>query len=152
MLTAAKFEFFLINKNIELARIEEKAGFQKLTGVEWGKLAAFIEKKYQFSKFDFNGCPFSFLSKEVPQYLVKSKNGIPSWDSNEVIVDSWDKLLSRGYAQFRNNVAHGNKAQLPSQFTEDRTEKFLQASLALISFIATDVFDEPQWEGSILFR
>ena len=151
MLKAAKFEFFLINKDIQLGRIEEKDNLQKLVGLDWGKLAVIIEDKHKFHDFDFKSCQFSYFKTDVPQYLVKSENGVPKWDSDEVTVDSWAKLLTRGYAQFRNNVAHGNKAQLPSAFTTERTENFLAASHALMAFIAQDIFEERDWERSLFF-
>lgn len=152
MLKMSKFEFFLINQNIELGRVEQKGTLQKITGIEWEKLATMLERKYKFQSFDFHSYKFFYFISNVPQYLVRSDRGELKWDSDDVTVDSWSKLLIRGYAQFRNNVAHGNKAHLASQFTEGRTKEFLAASQALIDFIAAEIFNEPCWDRSIFFK
>lgn len=88
MLRASKFEFFLMNQNIELGRIEEKDGLQKLTGVQWEKLAAIIEEKHKFHVFDFGPHKFSYFINDVPQYLIKTDEGIPDWDSDEAVINS----------------------------------------------------------------
>ena len=92
------------------------------------------------------------FAETAPQYLVAKRDGVLDWDSDNLPVDSWDRLLSRGFAQFRNNVAHGNKHQMTAPFTHERTGQFLAAAPVLIDFIATQVFDMPGWETPLMFR
>ena len=153
MMTVSKFEFFLINENIELARIKEDNHLQKLTGLDWQKLAVLIEKKYPFSNFKFEDSGFSVFKVTAPQYLVKSpETGKPKWDSDECIIDSWGKLLNRSFSQFRNNIAHGNKGQLLAPFTNARTEEFMAGGYALIGFVADQIFEQENWEMEIAFQ
>ncbi len=151
MIKISKFEFFMINENIELAHIQHKDGLQKLAGVRWEKLAALIEQKHRFSVFDFKSSGFVFFKETSPQYLVKD-NGSLKWDSDEVTIDSWSKLLTRSFAQLRNNIAHGNKAHILAPFTRQRTEEFIDAGNALVDFIAKDIFSQADWEMPIEFQ
>lgn len=154
MMKVSKFEFFLINQNIELASIKEDKGFQKLVGINWGKLAVLIEKEHKFSSFDFDNCKFNILKDTSPQFLVKNIEGVEKlkWDSDNVIIDSWCKLLSRSFAQFRNNIAHGNKATIPTAFTKGRTQEFINAGDELINFITEKIFKEKDWLLPIEFK
>ncbi|WP_146165120.1 hypothetical protein [Mycoplana dimorpha] len=88
----------------------------------------------------------------APQFLVKADDGRLKWDSDEAVIDSWDRLFSRSFAQLRNNIAHGNKALMPAAFTHERTEKFLVAGHALMDFVAQAIFFRTDWDGPIAFR
>ena len=152
LMKMSKFEFYLVNRDTELAHTRTANGLEVVTGINWTRLAQQIERAYPFSKFDFGRSSFGVLQETAPQYLVKTANGYLKWDSDDLPITSWDRLLSRSFAQLRNNLAHGNKAQMPAPFTYDRTEKFLAAGDALIDFIAAHVFDAPHWETPITFR
>ncbi|MER8479776.1 hypothetical protein [Mesorhizobium sp. M1163] len=121
MLKASKFEFFVINQSIELALSKEVRTFAAVSGVNWTKLAQRIEEKFPFTSFDFSKSGFEIFAQTAPQYLVIKENNRADWDSDNDSIDSWDRLLSRGYAQLRNNVAHGNKKQKAAPFTYERT-------------------------------
>lgn len=151
MIKVAKFEFFLINENIELAIIQDKNGLHKLVGINWQKLAALIEHKHHFSEFNFESYGFRVFKDTSPQYLVKD-NGSLKWDSDQVTIDSWGELLTRSFAQLRNNIAHGNKAYTLAPFTQKRTEEFINAGHALVDFIAKDIFSQEHWELPIEFQ
>ncbi|MCF6433677.1 hypothetical protein [Leisingera sp. MMG026] len=134
MLTAAKFEFFLVNYDQAFAHVSGDRN--TITGVNWDRVGQSLEEMYPFNEFDFAGAGFLIFVESVPQFLVAKEDGKLKWDSDEVEVSSWQVLLRRGYAQLRNNVAHGNKAQLPAPFTRDRTRNFIVAGHHLINFIA----------------
>ena len=149
MLKASKSEFFVVNQNIELALIRSVRKFTVISGVNWTKLAQRVEAKFPFKSFDFSKSGFMIFAQTAPQYLVvKEKNRI-DWDSDNEPIASWDRLLSRGYAQLRNDVAHGNKKQKAAPFTYERTAQFLPAGLALMDFIATQVLSESDWDTPI---
>ncbi len=156
MMKVSKFEFFLINRNIELCKVSDKdTEIKRLAGIQWDKLAVLIEEKYPFSRYhsEFASYGFSIFKDSPPQYLVKlADTGRLKWDSDECQIDSWGKLVVRGFAQLRNNIAHGNKALLPSQFTQGRTKEFIAAGDALMNFIAEKIFDENDWEKPIQFH
>jgi hypothetical protein len=152
MLKMSKFEFYLVNRDIELARTTAIKGLNVVTGIDWNRLARWVEAKHPFTKFDFAQSRFQAFKETAPQYLVKMESGRLGWDSDDRPIDSWERLLSRSFAQLRNNIAHGNKAQMPAPFTRDRTAQFLEAGDALIDFMAREVFDEPGWETPIVFR
>jgi hypothetical protein len=134
MLLAAKFEFFLVNLDQAFAHVNGTT--RVVTGVNWDRVGQSLEGKHPFDEFDFAGSGLQIFKETAPQFLIAPENGGLKWDSDEVKVSSWQILLRRGYAQLRNNVAHGNKAQLPGPFTYHRTEQFLEAGHYLIHFIA----------------
>lgn len=149
----ARFEFFLINSNIELGKInEESSGLKKITGVNWGKLARLLEKKFKFVDFNFKEYNLEIFKNTAPQYLVKSESGQLKWDSDDKAIDSWEILLSRGFAQLRNNIAHGNKAHISSAFTQTRTEEFIESGHCLMNFIAKEIFNVEHWASEIVFK
>lgn len=149
MLKASKFEFFVVNWDIELAVTRSVREFTVISGINWTKLAQRVEAKFPFKSFDFSKSGFAIFAQTAPQYLVVKEQNRIAWDSDNEPIDSWDRLFSRGYAQLRNNVAHGNKKQQAAPFTYERTAKFLSAGLALMDFIATQVSPEPVWDTPI---
>lgn len=152
MFTCSKFEYFVINEDTELGKIGKMIDtppLQKIVGLDWKKLAKKI--KINFEDFNFGSSGFEILKEEPPQFLVKAEKKL-KWDSDNAAIDSWEKLLTRSFAQLRNNIAHGNKAHMPSQFTQDRTEKFIDAGNDLIKFIAKEIFGKENWESSIIFK
>lgn len=151
MLRAAKFEFYIVNRNMDYGRTNTSGPFEVIVGIQWGKVARELELICPFHSFDFDNSRFAALKKTAPQFLVKGDNG-PRWDSDQKDIDSWDRLLNRSYSQLRNNIAHGNKAQLPAAFTHDRTIDFLKAGNALIDYIACTIFGDAGWETPIAFR
>lgn len=152
MMKEAKFEFFLVNCDPNLAHTKDVRGLTVISGINWKALADYVEAKFPFKGFDFKLSGFKIFKDTAPQYLVLNKNGNLGWDSDDLSVDSWDQLLSRGFAQFRNNVAHGNKHHMAAPFTHERTREFLAAAPVLIDFIASNVFDMPGWETPLMFR
>ena len=115
MITVSKFEFFLICERMDLAAIkfDQESNLQKIAGIQWEKLGDLIEKRYKFLDFDFAKYKFLIFKETSPQYLVKSPDSEAiKWDSDERPIDSWSRLLTRSFAQFRNNIAHGNKGHL----------------------------------------
>ena len=149
MLAAAKFEFFLVNRDIRLARVANVRGLDVVVGVNWAAIAACIEARFPFVDVDFAQRGFSIFKETAPQYLTVGRGGALKWDSDDIPIDSWDKLLSRSFAQLRNNVAHGNKHQMASPFTYGRTVEFLQAGHTLMDFVAIQVFGETDWNTPI---
>ena len=151
MLRAAKLEFFLVNLNREFAHTKTIGSLTAVAGVNWTQVASYIENSFPFFKFNFDQSAFTLLRLTAPQLLTISEGQALKWDSDEGPIDSWDRLLSRSYAQLRNNIAHGNKFQLASPFTQDRTLHFITAAHALIDFITRDVFRSPHWETPLVF-
>ncbi|QKD03474.1 hypothetical protein EB235_19825 [Mesorhizobium loti R88b] len=149
ILAAAKFEFFLVNRDIRFAHVTNVRGIRAVTGVNWSVIAVDVENRFPFASFDFAGRGILIFKETVPQYLTVAWGGALKWDSDNVPIDSWDRLLARSYAQLRNNVAHGNKHQMPAPFTYQRTLEFLPAGHALMDFVATQVFDEADWNTPI---
>ncbi|MDX8470323.1 hypothetical protein RFM26_32095 [Mesorhizobium sp. VK23B] len=149
MLRAAKFEFFLVNRDTSLVHTKVVGVFTAIIGVNWTKVAQFVEVAFPFNTFDFTNSGFEIFAQTAPQYLVIKHDGRLGWDCDNEPIDSWDRLLTRSYAQLRNNVAHGNKHQMPAPFTHDRTAQFLPAGLALMNFIANQVFLESDWDTPI---
>jgi len=152
MLRAAKFEFYLVNRDTGFAQTRRSGTFDVIAGIQWGVIAQQLQVKQPFETFDFTASAFNMFRQTAPQFLVKDQNGRPRWDSDNEPVESWDRLLGRGFAQLRNNIAHGNKAQVPGPFTHSRSLEFIQAGNALIDFVAVTLFDEPRWETPIAFR
>ncbi|MGS4991009.1 hypothetical protein ACVDG9_23795 [Roseibium sp. RP-7] len=150
MIDAAKFEFFVVNLDLRFAHIDPVTN--AVTGVNWELLGQAMEEIFPFDEFDFSNSDFEIFRLTVPQKLVVSELGGLKWDSEEVEVSSWRVLLGRSYAQLRNNVAHGNKAQLPAYFTRERTAEFLIAGRNLIDFIAEALSGDKSWKGPIHFR
>jgi hypothetical protein len=150
MLLAAKFEFFLVNLDQAFAHVDNKTRI--VTGVNWDRVGQSLERIHPFNEFDFASSGFQVFKETAPQFLMAKKNGGLKWDSDEVEVSSWQILLRRGYAQLRNNVAHGNKAQLPAPFTHDRTKEFLQAGRTLIFFIAGVHSSDDMWSYAVQFQ
>ena len=143
LITTSKFEFYLISSDTKLAHTKAKGRLEIVAGINWTELAYRVETKHPFAKFDFEQSPFCIFKEASPQYLVKTESGRLKWDSDDLPIDSWERLLTRSYAQLRNNIAHGNKAHLTAQFTHDRTERFIAAGKALIDFIARQIFSDP---------
>lgn len=148
MLHFSKFEFFLIGRNRDLAKVGN-AG--KVVGVNWNQLGSLLEAKHKFSKFDFTASGFQMFKDTAPQFLVMTEHNI-KWDGNEGKINSWEELFTRGLVQLRNNIAHGSKSLIPAPFTAHRTQEFITAARALIAFVAEDVFSNPHWEEPISFH
>lgn len=134
MLLAAKFEFFLINVSNDFAHIDGTTG--AVRGVNWDRVGNALEERNPFDGFDFKGCEFEVFKQTLPMFLKFNQDGRLKWDSEEIEINSWATLLGRSYAQLRNNVAHGNKAQLAAPFRQGKTAEFLAAGENLIHFIA----------------
>ncbi|MFD9901284.1 hypothetical protein [Mesorhizobium sp. NPDC059025] len=149
MLKASKFEFFLVNRANSLALTKEVRGLKVVAGVNWTRLAQLVERDFPFASFNFSKSDFAIFVESVPQYLVLKPEGGLKWDCDNQPVDSWELVLARGYAQLRNNIAHGNKHQISAPFTYDRTAKFMTAGLALMNFIAHKIFSEFDWDTPI---
>jgi hypothetical protein len=150
MLFAAKFEFFLVNLNQQFAHVDGKT--QVVIGVNWDKVGHSLEVKHPFADFDFARSGFQFFRVTTPQNLVAKESGGLKWDGDEILVSSWQILLGRSYAQLRNNVAHGNKAQLPAPFTHGRTREFLKAGHCLINFVAGAHSSDETWSYPVQFH
>ena len=69
MVSAAKFEFFLVNRDLALAHIEDVRGLCIVRGVNWTILAKYVEAKYAFRGFDFESYGFEVFRDTAPQYL-----------------------------------------------------------------------------------
>lgn len=149
MLLAAKLEFFLVNLDHNFAHVHTET--RVVRGVNWDRVGQSLEARHPFEEFNFSKSGFQIFKDTVPQRLVAKDGGGLKWDSDEVSVSSWQVLLGRSYAQLRNNVAHGNKSQLPSPFTQDRTSKFLEAGHNLIQFIAREYSPDEFWSYAIQF-
>lgn len=149
----AKFEFFLINLSTEFAHKSPTKNTKSryIMGVDWICLAKFVEDRHPFQSFQFKNCGFEIFKTASPQRLALKETGRLGWDDEPVEIISWELLLTKGLARLRNNIAHGNKAQLKAPFTEERTELFLDAGQSLINFITADIFDAPDWEHPIFF-
>ncbi len=150
MLIAAKFEFFLVNLDQDFAHLDGTKG--AVTGVNWDRVGQSLEVKHPFNEFDFEASGFHIFRETAPQLLVAKENGGLKWDSDDFEISTWQILLRRGYAQLRNNVAHGNKAQLPAPFTRDRTREFLEAGRCLIHFIARAHSSNDTWNYEVQFH
>lgn len=152
MLKMSKFEFYLVNRDVAFATTKAVGKLNVVTGINWSTLAKQLEIKHSFADFDFAQCKFGLFKDTSPQYLAKTESGRLKWDSDDLPINSWERLLVRSYAQLRNNIAYGNKAQLPAPFTHSRTTEFLDAGDALIDFIAQTLFGGVDWETPITFR
>jgi len=152
MLRAAKFEFFLVNFNIGFAHLSDHDMFHTVAGLNWSALAEHVEQKCPFAAFDFETAGFAAFKHTAPMYLTWHSDAGLKWDSRMEVIDSWDKLFNRSYAQLRNNIAHGNKMQLPSAFAENRTAMFLSAGNALVDFIAAEVLGVSYWDAPLYFQ
>jgi hypothetical protein len=150
MLLAAKFEFFLVNLDQRFAKVNRVT--RTITGVNWDRIGRSLEDKRPFHEFDFAVSGFQIFKETAPQFLVARENGGLKWDSDEVEISSWQLLLTRGYAQLRNNVAHGNKAQLPAPFTQGRTIEFIKAGHSLIHFVAGAYSSDDTWGNPVQFQ
>ncbi|RDD65289.1 hypothetical protein DU478_15390 [Thalassococcus profundi] len=149
MLLAAKLEFFLVNLTQDFAHVDGET--RVVRGVNWDRIGQSLEGKHPFEEFDFVGSGFQVFKRTTPQLLVAKDGSGLKWDSDEIEVWSWQVLLGRSYAQLRNNVAHGNKAQLSAPFTHDRTREFLEAGHHLIHFIAGEYSSDESWSYAIQF-
>lgn len=145
MARMAKFEFFMIKSDKKLAQVN---GAGKVEGFQYCILANRIENVVPFNTFDFNASGFHVFKNEPPQYLIFRDETL-KWDSDQIEINSWKMLLTRSYAQLRNNLAHGSKSLQAAQFTHDRTPIYLKAGDAMIDFIASKVFLSPHWEGQL---
>ncbi|WP_308911132.1 hypothetical protein [Pseudokordiimonas caeni] len=152
MLKMAKFEFWLINTDRSLGKICEKENLRVVSGVNWQQLAVRVEAAFPFANFDFDSSQFKIFKETVPQLLTLDQRDSLKWDSADVRIETWETLIQRGFAQLRNNIAHGNKAQMSAPYTYDRTEQFLSAGHALIEFISRRVFRAENWEREIGFQ
>ncbi|MDF2233205.1 hypothetical protein P2H44_11640 [Albimonas sp. CAU 1670] len=150
ILLAAKLEFFLVNHDHSFAHMD--GATRAVRGINWDQIGQSLEEKHPFASFDFAGHGFQIFIETPPQYLTIREGGGLKWDSDEVRVSSWQTLLGRSYAQLRNNIAHGNKAQLPAPFTHDRTREFLEAGHQLINFVARAHSSNDAWSSPIHFR
>lgn len=150
MLLAAKFEFFMVNLDQTFAHLDGQT--RVVRGVNWDRIGQSLEAMHPFTEFDFAGSGFHLFKETTPQFLVAREGGGLAWDSNEVEISSWQTLLGRSYAQLRNNIAHGNKSQLPAPFTHDRTEQFLEAGRCLIHFVAGAHSSNDSWSYEIQFQ
>lgn len=149
ILAAAKFEFFLVNHDIRFAHVTNVRGIRAVAGVNWNVISVDVESRFPFASFDFAAKGILIFKETVPQYLTVGWGGTLKWDSDNAPIDSWDRLLSRSYGQLRNNVAHGNKHQMPAPFTYERTLEFLPAGHALMNFVAAEVCDQADWDTPI---
>lgn len=149
MLLAAKLEFFLVNLNQDFAKVDGRT--RVVSGVDWNRIGQSLERAFPFKEFDFEGSGFQLFKETIPQRLVAKDGGGLKWDSEQIVVSSWQVLLGRSFAQLRNNVAHGNKAQLPAPFTRDRTWEFLDAGHRLIHFIAGAYTSDEAWSYAVQF-
>ncbi len=149
MLRMGKFEFFLVSMDINLAHVN--GANQAIMGVNWTRFAQLVEHYYPFAQFDFDHSPIRMFKETAPQFLVKSDHGGLKWDSDDVVIDSWDRLFTRSFAQLRNNIAHGNKALIPAAFTYERTGQFIAAGHALMDFVGQAIFNRGDWDGPIAF-
>lgn len=70
MLRVSKFEFYLMNKNIEFAHLRALGELQKVEGVNWQKVALAVEGKFPFAMFDFTTSSFRIFRETAPQFLV----------------------------------------------------------------------------------
>ncbi len=149
LIRAAKFEFYLVYSDRSLAQTREIAGLAVMTGVNWGLLAHKLEAVEPFGDYDFGTSPFGIFRETVPQFLVLAAESRLTWDSEEVAINSWAVLLTRGYSQLRNNIAHGNKAfpPAPSPPAERRSLSMLAIRLSTSSQIR--FFGTPT--GKVLF-
>ena len=152
MIRAAKFEFYLVNKDRSLAQTRDVGALRVVAGVNWVMLAHKLQERHPFAMFNFYDTSFGIFVQTVPQFLVKTSDDRLAWDSDDPPIDCWDKLLCRGYSQLRNNIAHGNKEQVPAPFTIERTIQFIRAGDALVDFIAQELFAEVAWERPIVFQ
>lgn len=150
MLLAAKFEFFLVNLDQNFAHVQGSMGV--VVGINWERVGQSLQARHPFASFDFAGSGFQIFKETAPQYLVVKEGGGLKWDSDLIEVSSWQILLARSYAQLRNNVAHGNKAQLPAAFTHDRTSEFLKAGHRLIHFAAGAFSSDETWSFAVQFH
>lgn len=150
MLLAAKLEFFMVNLDQTFAHVDGKT--RVVRGVNWDQIGQSLEVMHPFTEFDFVGSGFQLFKETAPQFLVAREGGGLKWDSDEVEVSSWQILLGRSYAQLRNNVAHGNKVQLPAPFTHERTGQLLEAGRCLIHFIAGAHSSNNNWNYEIQFQ
>ena len=149
MLRVAKFEFFLMSMDITLAHVNGASN--AITGVNWTRLAQLVEQYHPFAHFDFDHPPIRMFKETAPQVLVKSHHDELKWDSDDVFIDSWERLFTRSFAQLRNNNAHGNKALMPAPFTYERTGQFIAAGHALMNFVGQTIFNRDDWDGPIAF-
>jgi hypothetical protein len=150
MLLASKFEYFLINFDQKFAHVD--GGTKAVTGINWEQVGQSLENKSPFAKFDIANSGFQIFKEEAPQYLTAKEGGGLKWDSDQVHITDWQVLLGRSYARLRNNVAHGNKAQLPAPFTHKRTKEFLEAGRYLIQFVARAHDADDSWANAIQFK
>jgi hypothetical protein len=151
LIRCAKFEYLLVCKDISLAQTEQNGLFQVVKGIEWSKLAQRLEDVRPFATFNFDTYRFGYFKSNTPQFL-SIKDGNLKWDSENKTIDSWILLVTRSFAQLRNNIAHGNKSHMAAAFTADRTEKFIDAGNNFMNFVANELFNEIDWEQPIVFR
>ncbi|NOC91923.1 hypothetical protein GS614_08335 [Ruegeria sp. HKCCD6604] len=150
MLLASKFEFFLVNLDQTFAHVDGET--RAVIGINWDRVGTSLEDKFPFADFNFANSGFRIFKEEAPQYLTAKEDGGLKWDSDQVNVSDWQVLLGRSYARLRNNVAHGNKAQLPAPFTHERTKEFLEAGHCLIHFVARAHAADDSWSYAIQFQ
>lgn len=143
MMRFSKFEFFLMR--MDPAFVQTNAG-QRVVGVQWEAVASKVEAAFPWATFDFASSGFDIFRKEPPQYLTLRGDGELDWDSDVQPIESWSRLLTRSFAQLRNNIAHGSKGNPPRPFTHGRTPLFLSAGHAMMTFLTEGLFPGQYWD------
>lgn len=143
MLRISKFEFYLLSRDVGLARL---GADRKVIGIDYEKLAEKIEPIHEFNEFDFENSDFKIFKNEPPQFIVLREDQTLQWYSDCIAVTNWKLFFKHGYVQLRNNLAHGNKNFPAFHFTSGRTEQYLKAADALIDFVSAGILNDPDWE------
>lgn len=92
LLRAAKFEFYLIEKDAACAKTNNE---NKITGVNWSEIAKNLESKSPFSETNISS--FAILKNEPPYYLSRNGNQL-EWEKSNASIESWTSLLINGLA------------------------------------------------------
>lgn len=148
MMRFSKFEFLLMR--MDPAFVQTNAG-QRVVGVQWEAVANKVEAAFPWATFDFASSGFEIFRDEPPQYLTLSSDDTLVWDSDMELIGSWSRLLTRSFAQLRNNIAHGSKGNPPRPFTHGRTPVFLSAGHALMTFLADRLFPGQYWDEPLYY-
>ena len=143
MMRFSKFEFFLMRMDPAFVRTNAE---RRVVGVQWEAVASKVEAAFPWASFDFGASGFEIFRNEPPQYLTLRDDDELDWDSDVQPVDSWSRLLTRSFAQLRNNIAHGSKGNPPRPFTHGRTRQFLSAGDAMMPFLAKGLFPGQHWD------
>ncbi|RZS76894.1 hypothetical protein EV217_5126 [Phyllobacterium myrsinacearum] len=149
MMRFAKFEFFLMRVDPGFVQKNKE---NRVTGVQWDMLANEVEKVFPWATFDFDNSGFAIFKDQPPQYLIIREDHSLDWDGDADPVDDWSKLLTKSFAQFRNNIAHGSKGNPPRPFTHGRTPVFLAAGHNLMNFLTAGLFDGWYWDEELHYE